>query len=61
MSKLITLAKEAGPTGVWAGLGTRIAMTAALVGGQFLVYGQCKQALGAPAGVSIATETEKKQ
>lgn len=59
MSRLITLAKEAGLTGVWAGLGTRILMTAALVGGQFLIYGQIKQALGAPPGVSIRKETEK--
>lgn len=40
MSKLIKLAKEAGPGGVWSGLGTRIVMTAALVGGQFLIYGE---------------------
>ncbi|PWN22143.1 mitochondrial carrier [Microstroma glucosiphilum] len=60
MSKLITLAKETGPVGIWAGLGTRIAMTAFLVGGQFLIYGQIKQALGAPAGVSITkAEVEK--
>lgn len=60
MSKLVTLAKETGPVGIWAGLGTRIAMTAFLVGGQFLIYGQIKQALGAPAGVSITkAEVEK--
>lgn len=40
MSKLVKLAKEAGPGGVWSGLGTRIVMTAALVGGQFLIYGE---------------------
>ncbi|CAO1638071.1 unnamed protein product [Parajaminaea phylloscopi] len=58
MSKLITLAKEAGPTGVWAGLGTRILMTAALVGGQFVIFKQAAIALGAPPGVSIATGTK---
>lgn len=60
MSKLIVLAKETGPVGIWAGLGTRIAMTAFLVGGQFLIYGQIKQALGAPPGVELAkSETTK--
>lgn len=63
MSKLVKLAKEAGPMGVWSGIGTRILMTAFLVGGQFLIYGQIKSALGAPPGVSISKggeETEKK-
>lgn len=61
MSKLVVLAKETGFTGLWSGLGTRVLMTAFLVAGQFLVYGQIKQALGAPPGVSIAKadETEK--
>ncbi|EPQ26252.1 uncharacterized protein PFL1_06187 [Pseudozyma flocculosa PF-1] len=40
MSKLIVLAKETGPVGIWAGLGTRILMTAVLVSGQFVIYGQ---------------------
>ncbi|KAN0063558.1 mitochondrial phosphate carrier protein [Thecaphora frezii] len=40
MSKLVTLAKETGPIGIWAGLGTRILMTAVLVSGQFVIYGQ---------------------
>lgn len=38
MSKLVTLAGEAGFSGLWAGLQTRILMTAFLIGGQFLLY-----------------------
>ena len=50
MSKLIVLAKETGPVGIWAGLGTRILMTAFLVSGQFLIYGQ----LAPSNGVTIS-------
>lgn len=54
MSKLITLAGQTGFSGLWAGLGTRVAMTAALVSGQFLIYAQTKQAFGAPKGIEIS-------
>lgn len=53
LQRLVTLAKETGPVGIWAGLGTRILMTAFLVSGQFLVYEQAKQAFGAPKGIEI--------
>lgn len=53
LSKLIVLARQTGFTGLWAGLGTRIAMTAVLVSGQFLIYDQAKQAFGAPKGIEI--------
>ncbi|KAL0481777.1 mitochondrial phosphate carrier protein [Acrasis kona] len=53
MNKLIVLAKEAGPKGIWAGLGPRILMTSFLVAGQFVVYAQVKAALSAPQGIEI--------
>ncbi|PWN28656.1 mitochondrial carrier [Jaminaea rosea] len=54
MSKLLTLAGEAGIFGVWQGLGARVIMTAGLISAQFAIYGQIKSALGAPNGVDIA-------
>ncbi|BGP46808.1 mitochondrial phosphate carrier protein [Rhodotorula kratochvilovae] len=51
--KLVRLAKEAGPIGLFAGLGPRIIMTAGLVSSQFLMYGAIKDALGAGKGVEI--------
>ncbi|GAA6002060.1 hypothetical protein JCM10207_003056 [Rhodosporidiobolus poonsookiae] len=52
-SKLIVLAKEAGPIGLFAGLGPRMLMTAGLVSSQFYLYGIIKSALGAGQGVEI--------
>ncbi|CAO1614089.1 unnamed protein product [Sympodiomycopsis kandeliae] len=61
MSKLAVSAKEVGFAGMWAGLGTRIVMTALLISSQFGLYGQFKKAFGAQEGVSIAkVETEKR-
>lgn len=54
LKKLAVLAKDTGFVGIWAGLGTRMAMTGLLVSGQFLIYGQVKSLLGAPPGVTIA-------
>ncbi|CEH19516.1 mitochondrial carrier [Ceraceosorus bombacis] len=54
MSKLIVLAKETGPVGIWAGLGTRMLMTGFLIAGQFALYAQIKKAVGAPPGIAIA-------
>ena len=45
-SRLITLAREAGFRGLFAGLGPRMIMTAGLVSGQFLIYDGIKH--GAP-------------
>ena len=61
MKKLLVLAKETGPVGIWAGLGTRVVMTAFLISGQFAIYGQIKAAVGAPAGVNIAKVDVKKE
>ncbi|CCF54205.1 hypothetical protein NDA11_001443 [Ustilago hordei] len=61
MTKLIRLAGETGPVGIWAGLGTRVLMTAFLVSGQFLLYAQVGQLLGKPPGIEIRSDAEKKQ
>ncbi|PWN49996.1 mitochondrial carrier [Violaceomyces palustris] len=58
MSKFFRLAKETGPVGIWAGLGTRILMTSFLVSGQFVIYAQIKQAVGAPPGIEIHPDTK---
>lgn len=52
-SKLIRLAKEAGFSGLFVGLGPRIVMTAGLVSGQFVLYGAIKDMLNSPPGVEI--------
>ncbi|KAL0961434.1 hypothetical protein HGRIS_006379 [Hohenbuehelia grisea] len=54
--RLVTLAREAGFSGLFAGLGPRMIMTAGLVSGQFLMYGGIKNALGAPPGLEIHNE-----
>ncbi|TDL23285.1 mitochondrial carrier [Rickenella mellea] len=54
--RLVTLAKQAGFRGLFAGLGPRMVMTAGLVSGQFLLYGAIKDALGAPPGLEIHKE-----
>jgi hypothetical protein len=41
--RLVVLARQAGPVGIWAGLGPRMVMTAGLVAGQFLIYGAIKE------------------
>jgi len=56
--RLVTLAREAGPIGIFAGLGPRMVMTAGLVAGQFLMYGAIKEALGAPPGIEIHKKSE---
>jgi hypothetical protein len=43
--RLVTLARQAGPVGIWAGLGPRMVMTAGLVAGQFLIYGAIKEGM----------------
>lgn len=54
VSKLITLTKETGFSGLWAGLGTRIIMQGALICAQMAIYDQIKLGLGAPPGITIA-------
>ena len=56
MYRLATLAREAGPRGLFAGLGPRMIMTAGLVSSQFMMYDAIKRALGAPPGLEIHKE-----
>ena len=42
VTRLVTLGKEAGFKGLFAGLGPRMVMTAGLVAGQFLLYSEIK-------------------
>ncbi|CEG69647.1 Putative Inorganic phosphate transporter [Rhizopus microsporus] len=53
-SRLIGMAKQLGPKGLFLGLGPRIVMVATLTAGQFAIYGDIKRVLGATAGVEIA-------
>ncbi|CCG84640.1 protein of unknown function [Taphrina deformans PYCC 5710] len=56
LQKLGVLAKQTGFVGIWSGLGPRLAMTAFLVSGQFVLYAQIKTALAAPPGIEIHKE-----
>ncbi|KDE07370.1 hypothetical protein MVLG_02412 [Microbotryum lychnidis-dioicae p1A1 Lamole] len=51
--RLATLAAEAGPAGLFSGLGPRVVMTAGLVSAQFFLYGTIKKSLGARPGIEI--------
>ncbi|KAJ9103179.1 hypothetical protein QFC21_002601 [Naganishia friedmannii] len=53
VKRLYTLGKQAGFSGLFAGLGPRMIMTAGLVTGQFVIYKYIKEALNAPPGVEI--------
>lgn len=58
MYRLGFLAKEAGFSGLFAGLGPRMIMTAGLVSSQFILYGWVKSSLGARPGIEIHKEEE---
>lgn len=61
-SKMVTLTREMGFMGLWAGLGPRIIMQAGLICAQMALYDQIKRGLGAPPPVSIAkADTATKQ
>jgi solute carrier family 25 phosphate transporter 3 len=49
-SRLIKLAKELGPRGLFLGMGARIVMVGTLTAGQFAIYGDIKRVLGATGG-----------
>ncbi|ORZ01884.1 mitochondrial carrier domain-containing protein [Absidia repens] len=53
-SRLVTMAGQLGPKGLFLGLGPRIVMVATLTAGQFAIYGDIKRVLGATGGVEIA-------
>lgn len=56
VNRLVTLGKEAGFRGLFAGLGPRMIMTAGLVSSQFIMYGSIKSMLGAKPGIEIHSE-----
>jgi len=53
-SRLIKLAGDLGPKGLFLGLGARIVMVATLTAGQFAIYGEIKRVLNAVGGTEIA-------
>lgn len=53
MSRLVTIAKDLGPRGLFLGLSTRLVMVGALTAGQFAIYGDIKRVLGATGGTEI--------
>mmetsp|Transcript_32043 Transcript_32043/g.51771 ORF Transcript_32043/g.51771 Transcript_32043/m.51771 type:complete len:356 (+) Transcript_32043:160-1227(+) len=53
-SRLMTIAKELGPAGLFSGLGARLVMVGTLTAFQFAIYGDIKRMLGAVGGVEIA-------
>ncbi|KAF8710976.1 Mitochondrial carrier, partial [Rhizoctonia solani] len=53
-SRLIKMARDLGPGGLFTGMGARLVMIGTLTAGQFAIYGDIKRVLGATAGVEIA-------
>ncbi|KAG8833571.1 Cu/Pi carrier [Serendipita sp. 399] len=53
-SRLIKMAGELGPRGLFTGLGARLVMVGTLTAGQFAIYGDIKRALNATGGYEIA-------
>ena len=52
--RLIKIAKDLGPVGLFTGLTTRLVMVGTMTALQFGIYGQIKTALGATNSVEIA-------
>ncbi|KAG9126285.1 Cu/Pi carrier [Ceratobasidium sp. 392] len=52
--RLLKLAGELGPRGLFTGMGARLVMIGTLTAGQFAIYSDIKKALGATSGVEIA-------
>ncbi|ORY31813.1 inorganic phosphate transporter [Naematelia encephala] len=53
-SRLIQMAGQLGPSGLFTGMGARLVMIGTLTAGQFAIYGDIKKALNATGGVEIA-------
>jgi len=53
-SRLVKIAAELGPAGLFTGLGARIVMVGTLTAFQFAIYGDIKRVLGATQSVEIA-------
>ncbi|KAK1925660.1 putative mitochondrial phosphate carrier protein [Papiliotrema laurentii] len=54
-SRLIQMAGQLGPSGLFTGMSARLVMIGTLTAGQFLIYGDIKKALNATGGVEIAS------
>jgi len=54
VTRLVKMAGELGPRGLFLGLGPRIVMVGTLTAGQFAIYGDIKRILGAKGGTEIA-------
>ncbi|ELU44847.1 inorganic phosphate transporter [Rhizoctonia solani AG-1 IA] len=53
-SRLIKMARDLGPGGLFTGMGARLVMIGTLTAGQFAIYSDIKRVLGATGGVEIA-------
>jgi len=53
-SRLLKMAGELGPRGLFTGLGARLVMVGTLTAGQFAIYGDIKRMLNAQGGFEIA-------
>ncbi|CAE6405618.1 unnamed protein product [Rhizoctonia solani] len=53
-SRLIKMARDLGPAGLFTGMGARLVMIGTLTAGQFVIYGDIKRVLGATGGIEIA-------
>jgi len=53
-SRIVKIAKELGPRGLFLGLTTRLVMVGSLTAFQFAIYGDIKRVLGATGGAEIA-------
>jgi len=58
-SRLIGLAKDLGPKGLFTGLGARLVMVGSLTAFQFAIYGDIKRVLNATGGTEIAPIKKK--
>jgi len=59
-SRLVQLAKDLGPKGLFTGLGARLVMVGTLTAFQFAIYGDIKRVLNATGGTEIAINKTKK-
>jgi len=57
--RLINLASELGPRGLFTGLGARLVMVGSLTAFQFAIYGDIKRVLNATGGTEIAVKKNK--
>ncbi|KAJ3118644.1 mitochondrial phosphate carrier protein [Phlyctochytrium bullatum] len=53
VGRLVKTVVEVGPRGLFAGMGTRIAMAGTMTALQFAIYGNIKRMLGATGGIQI--------